>query len=359
MSLARTLMNGGLVGVGVDPARYGHSMGATRIAMESVEELHEIFMESFYETEQIELAAATEGVEVAGSRYEAMLEATNKSVLQRVKDFLKKLWEKVKAFFHNVKRFIASIVMSGKDFATKYKSDIEKINDLKDFEFEMYDYNDEVIDHVKKISDVGKDADDIVSKLKTAVNKIVQDKDNKKGLETNLRKMQSDSVSKIVDDVREAYNESWENKMRGERIGTGPIDADDYDKKLFGFFRNNATDESDKVKKSYTNVKRLMDTLISTKAEAELTSLQSANDNMYKKATDAVTAFEKTMKDDTNDTTVRNGISDICNVMTSVISKTQNAENKKVQAWKQAYKDRDADYKKCIMAAISHYRKQK
>lgn len=356
MSLARTLMNGGIMEPSIDSARYGHSMGATRIAMESVEELHEIFMESFYETEQIELAAATEGVEVAGSKFEAMLEATNKSVLQRVKDFLAKLWEKVKAFFHNVKRFIASIVMSGKDFAKKYKADIDKIKGLKDFEFEMYKYNDEKIDNPDEISDVEKEADSIVDQILTEVDNISKMADIPE---------KEEDINNIVKKVKDLFNEKWEDDQRGVAVEKpGLVAAEDFDEELFKFFRNGATDAQDKEKRelSDSEVKDFAKTMADSKAEAKLNTLQAKTDKVYKKAQKAVSDMETNIKksdDLKNRSKVASAISTVCSEMSSAISKLQSIDNKKIAAWKSAYRERDAAYKACIMAAFTHARKQK
>lgn len=347
MSLARTLMNGGIMESSIDSARYGHSMGATRIAMESVEELHEIFMESFYETEQIELAAATEGVDVAGSKFEAMLEAANQNVLQKVKTFLQKLWEKVKAFFHNVKRFIASIMMSGKDFVKKYKADIDKLKGLKDFEFEMYKYDDAKIDDVDEIN-VDDAADKLVGK---ALEKV-----------KNVASTTAEKIDDVVKEYKESFNEKWEDGMRGLAVGKGSIPAEDFDEELFKYFRNGASDAQDKEKQEFTEVKSLASVLADTKAESKLNTLQSRMDKVFTKARKAVDDMEKeiTKGDELKDKAkVRSGITAICSEMSSAISRTQTISNKVINAWKSAYRERDAAYKACIMAAFAHARKQK
>ena len=128
MSLVSNLISGSTGNFGlIDAKKYGHDTGALRIATESAEALHDIFIEGFYNMEQAELAAVHEGVALESSQYQAVVEASVTSVFAKVKEFFKKLWEKVKAFFHSVKRYIDAIFMSGKEFATKeeaYKDNI-------------------------------------------------------------------------------------------------------------------------------------------------------------------------------------------------------------------------------------------
>lgn len=349
MSLARTLMNGGMIGVSIDPARYGHSMGATRIAMESVEELHEIFMESFYNAEQIELEAATEGVEVAGSKFESALEANNVSVLQRIKDFLKKLWEKVKAFFHNVKRFVSSVVMSGKDFAKKYKADIGKIKGLKDFEFEMYKYDDKRIDDVPSISDTEAATEAIFKGISASV-------------DTAFGGKSEEEIQKAVKSAKDAFDDKWEDAIRGEYVGKSKVSSDDYDEELFKYFRNGASDAQDKEKREFSEVASLAKIMTDSKADSNLDKLYSKQEKVYKKAEKMITDYEKELKakEGTKDNTkVQSAVSTICSEMTSAVSKVQSISNKLMSAWKTAYKERDAAYKSCIMAAFAHARRQK
>ena len=149
MSLVSNLISGSTGNFGlIDPKKYGHDTGALRIATESAEALHDIFIESFYNMEQAELAAVHEGVALESSQYEALTEASISSVFAKVKEFFKKLWEKVKAFFHNVKRYIDAMFMSGKEFVKKYSADIKKATNLKDFEYKMYDYANDKINNV-------------------------------------------------------------------------------------------------------------------------------------------------------------------------------------------------------------------
>ena len=160
MSLVSNLISGSTGNFGlIDAKKYGHDTGALRIATESAEALHDIFIEGFYNMEQAELAAVHEGVALESSQYQAVVEASVASVFAKVKEFFKKLWEKVKAFFHSVKRYIDAIFMSGKEFAKKYDADIRKATNLKDFEYKMYKYTN--IDNVPTI-DVDSEVDALI-----------------------------------------------------------------------------------------------------------------------------------------------------------------------------------------------------
>ena len=175
MSLARQLMSGvTLEGIEINPNRYTHDEGAFNIAVESAAELHEIFKESFYDMEQIELAAIHEGIAIEGSQYQPLMEAKNGSVFEKIKTFFLKLKEKVKSFFHSIKRHLDSVFKSGQDFAKRYESEIRDLS-FKDYKIKIFEYDDTAIDNlnldacVKKaeemINNVDKDADEIVSKI--------------------------------------------------------------------------------------------------------------------------------------------------------------------------------------------------
>ena len=90
MSLTQTLMNGGMIGTSINPAKYNHDNGALRIATESVEELHDIFMTTFYATEQAELGAVHEGVALENSSYAAVYEGAVADAFTKVKEFLRR-----------------------------------------------------------------------------------------------------------------------------------------------------------------------------------------------------------------------------------------------------------------------------
>lgn len=363
MSLTRALMNGGTYGVTIDASKYTHDNGASRIAIESIEELHEIFIESFYNTEQAELAAATEGVALEGSRYEAVFEGAISDTMEKVKAFLKKLWEKVKAFFHQVKRYIDAMFMSGRDFAKKYKKDIiDADKTLKDFSFKMFEYADEKLDTMTNEIDVDGVRDKIIDEARENYDKYytnmssqgltVQDAENafNKSLEEYKKKIEEDTLAK---------------EMGGEM---GATCADDLDEAFFSYWRSGATDKNDKDEIDITSLRHYLDILTDSKALSQIDSAIKKNDRAYAKAIKTVDDMEKQFsKDasnikDTDDQSKMDKLrltmgSKFATVMSTGISREQSMFNKFLTSWKTALKERDTVYKQLLIAGMTNAKK--
>lgn len=381
MSLANTLLNGGMYGVSIDASKYTHSNGATRIAMESIEELHEIFMESFYNPEQAVLAAATEGVALEGSQYESVMEASISGAFNKIKDFLKKLLEKVKAFFHSVKRYIDSIFMSGAEFAKKYEKDIRDAGTLKDFEFKMYEYDDAKISGFANgvSTDVGTLVDKIINEVDKPIESELSSGDNFSSSikgdiidteysdtdagKAELAKDNKAYGGKTLEYYKKQYDHDAVAKRAVEAIsdgagGTKCSDPDDFDEWLFGHFRKGATNSEDKTDVEIKSVRELASTLISDKKlGTTVDKLQSTSDKAFKKAIKVVDDTEK--RYNRIDAKNSNNITEILRLMSSAISVSQSYVNKALTAWKTAIKDRDSDYKSAIVAGLRHADKQK
>lgn len=351
MSLARTLMNGGSFGTSIDPSKYTHDMGATRIAMESVEELHEIFIESFYNVEQAELAAATEGVELIGSEYEVVAEGAIKDAFTKIKEFLKKLWDKVKAWFHQVKRFFDSLLLNGKEFVKRYKKDIETADKtLKDFSYTMYDYNDAAIDDIDKDIDVDAGGVAIFAAMGDAVNKAGD-------LEAFKKYIDEDNLAK----------ELAKDSLKGSK-GPKVTGSDDFDEAFFAFYRNGATSKEDKEEIDISDLGHYASILTNAKSLSALDSMSTKIDKTYKRALKLADELEKEMKDlkkliddDKNsDDQTKKDASDavkIAQTMSTGISRQQSLTNRVMNIWKTAYKERDTVYKQLIVAGLSNARK--
>ena len=339
MSLANTLLNGGTysLDVTVEASKYSHSNGATRIAMESVAELHDIFMESFYNTNQAELAAATEGVALEGSQYQAVYEAAIGNAVTKVKEFFKKLWAKVKAFFHNVKRFLDSIFMSGAEFVKKYDKDIRGIGTLKDFEYKMYKYNNAAIDNV---SGTGSTADEMADKIIDDALDVSAD-----DIETIRKTLDRDEVAKAT-----------VIKMSGGKCK----DPDDFEEFLFGMYRGGVDRNDDKEAVEVSNITEFAEILKNSgKLMGTLDKYAKRVDSAYAKAIKEIdkveSEFSKKTKEDKDFGVAAEGL----RLASSAVSVWQNYKNKQINAWKAVVKERDTAYKGLIMAAFAHAKKQK
>ena len=368
MSLARTLMNGGFIGslnCDINPARYGHAQGATVIAMESVEELHEIFLES-YNYEQAELAAATEGVALEGSQYEAVAEAAIGGMFAKIKDFFIKLWNKVKAFFHEVRKYLDSIFMSGKDFCKKYEKEIKKLDNLKDFSYKMFKYNNDAIDSVEKIADIDSAVNSVQSfgELFKNMDFVMGLGNGDFGKDDNLDEATDDKDLKALDDViKEMRKDDVDDIIVGHvsksaKGSSKPCTkADDFDEWLFGLYRNGATSADDKEEIDLTNsdISGFCDILRNSKASDNVSKVQSTTDKVYKKAIDGVNKAEKQISNAKGKYASK--CAEALRAYSSLISKAQGYSNRIINEWKTVIKERDNAYKSCIMAAFSNNRK--
>lgn len=350
MSLARTLMNGGSFGTSIDPSKYTHDMGATRIAMESVEELHEIFIESFYNVEQAELAAATEGVELIGSEYEVVAEGAIKDAFTKVKEFLQKLWDKVKAWFHQVRRFFDSLIMSGREFAKKYKKDIATADKtLKDFTYKMYEYDDDALDSIEKDLDVEGSAERLFNAFNSATSNFSEEEIKKSIDEDNLAKVFGNRVIKGT---------------KAPAI-TG---RDDFDEAIFASFRNGATGPEDKEEIDITDLGQYAKILESSKPVSSLDTMAKKIDKMYQKAIKKANDLEKdnkeyrkSLNDDKtagdDDKKIADNEVKIAQHIATAIARLQSLDNTIMNIWKTAFKERDTVYKQLIVAGLSNARK--
>lgn len=379
MSLARTLLSGGSLGTSINPAKYSHDMGATRIAMESVEELHEIFIESFYNVEQAELAAATEGVDLIGSEYEVVAEGAIGNAFTKIKDFLKKLWDKVKAWFHNVKRYLDSLFMSGKDFVKRYKKDIDNADrTLKDFSFTMYKYDDAKLDNVSKDFDVDGMTENIIQGMLGLAAK------GNKDIFWEAGKWQEfeDNAKKAIDEDNLAVLFA-KQVMPGSKVKV--TSKEDLSEASFAYFRDGATSKEDKEDIDITDLGHYAGILENSKALKEIDSMTTKVDKAYKNAIKEVDNIEKNAREEIKDMTdtefnskfERQGdgsdprnyrsvtfnkkqgqaLAKAAQNISTGIARVQSMHNAHLGIWKTALKERDTVYKQLLVAGMSNAKK--
>ena len=340
-------MSTGSMGVSIDPAKYSHDTGAMRIAIESVEELHEIFIESFYNVEQAELAAATEGVELVGSDYEIVAEASMKETFTKVKEFIKKLWDKVNAWLHNVKRFILSLFMNTKKFIKKYEKDIREAK-LKDFKYTMYTYTN--IDNASKELETF----DVTSKFNDIYDKVWY---YHKGSTPSDTQFKTRDEIKAYIEPEEVFKRNSENKA---------TTSEEYAAYVFGKFRNGAKDENDKTEVSVTSLSYYVDTVLDDSVMSDLDTLVKKTDEAYKMAIDTSNNIEKRNRDKVNTAKAANddiGVDvysygvERARLAAQGISQEQSATNTMMTAWKTAITERTNVYQQLIMAGLANSRK--
>ena len=380
MSLVSNLISGSTGNFGlINPNKYGHETGALRIATESAEALHDIFIEGFYNQEQIELAAVHEGVSPKSPQYEALIEASVSSVFDKIKEFFKTLWEKVKAFFHGVKRYIDSIFLSGKEFVKKYDADIRKATNLRDFSYKMYKYTN--FDNIPDV-DVESEANEIIKKASggkftdieafiNAAKDAMDSSADKKKITNDTAKTTGYTIKDENDSDVNKTGEDLHNEIKDVKIDDDVVantvavkyslsnvsEYGDFANACFSHFRDGAEDKSDMEDIEISSISEYANILKSFES-SKLSKAMSNTDKAYKKAIKNVDNAEKAANNSMDKGDVKKSVTGALSVYSSAISKAQSLANTYFSAWKSAAKERDSAYKSMIIKAIAYYKKQ-
>ena len=345
MSLARSLLNGNYDSNNyssmINSSKYTADCGAHVIAMESVEELHDIFLEE-YNYEQADIAAISDGTVLEGSQYQAVAEASVKEVFSKVKAFFQKLWEKVKAFFHNVIRFFKSIFEDGKKFVKEYDKDIKGLISLKDLSMKIHKFDNTVIDKYASNDEHLTNLQDLTGDVNSAVGEI--------GRKITALGMngEKDVFDKIVDDFKKSHDtEAYFKKYT--KVSNMEEHVEQITKAIYG---GDAEDTDITV----SMVKDMAKVLANSSNNFE--SLQTKANSAYKAMLKVISDAEKKYEDEQyND--IRHYITSLFSAATSYFSTAQNIFNKDITIVKGAYTTRDREYKHVIVTALSKGNKDK
>lgn len=86
----------------------------------------------------------------------AMLESTGDGIFEKIKNFFKKVWEKLAGWWNSVVKFLRSMFMSDKEFIKKYKKELEEKSTDK-FEYEGFYFKPSVLDGLEgKVTEITK-----------------------------------------------------------------------------------------------------------------------------------------------------------------------------------------------------------
>ena len=144
-SIVSLLLEGGSIGGYTSAAmpQYTLENGATLIARECVQELHDIFEVAVVETNEAALAAHIEGASdvMESATYGPVFEAAEKKTGQMIMDFLKKLKDRVSAFFANIGAKMSAFLNDYKKFYESKKEALSKATPLKDYPCIDWDEN--------------------------------------------------------------------------------------------------------------------------------------------------------------------------------------------------------------------------
>lgn len=274
-------------------SKYDHEHGAALIAMESAEDMRDLFETCFIQFEQAEVIAHVNGDSVVT---EGFFDAI-KSGFEKIKEKVKQLWEKVKAFFHNVRRFFDGLFMNGKDFATKYEKELKKLN-LRGYKYHMYDYSnlDKMLDLVQK---------GYVKVMASIVGAITNE------------------IEYTEDMFKQKFDEDKIVDLQIKSYGLNANDEEDLREEVWCFCRgvNSYGDEPDEMNVDISDVVNTLKN--SGKAMTALDSAQKASDKVFKQVISGIDKFaNKVEKDNPKSDSVKNA-----RVVTSALSKCQSIDN--------------------------------
>lgn len=333
----------------INPKRYNAVDGEQIIACESVQELRDIFIEYVCGINDLDIAMITESANNS-EHLEALTESV-KGMFDRIKAFLVKLWNKIKAFFHNLKRAIDAIFQSGTDFAKKYEKDIKEIKSaqLKDFTYELFTYTGLEKIETKKYDDF---VADITSKLSSNINpdnapKIsFKDEANDKDFRKNAKKDTDPKIEALKEDLKK-YKDDLEEEKK------------DYAKEVYAKYRDGAESKDEMKSVDVTDLSPYLNALKdSQKLNSALNKAMSKNNNNVKNMIAAIDKLNNKFKN-VQDSTYASDVSEILTTTSSCISLLQNKANTDFQAFKTALSERDSTYKSLIIAAFRYAGKSK
>lgn len=355
-------------------AKYGYN-SEHRIAMESAVELNDIFYESFYKMEELDFQRAYATMEGAD---ESVLEGIMSSVserakgaIEKIKTFLKELWDKVKAFFHNVKRFLDGIFMNAQDFVKKYESELLKLT-FKDkpYTVDMYTYTigdcKEMATTVNKYcaAMTGESAKAMNSTFNLAVsftvktldaigsNEVPKDDATDKSKE-GARKKVDDMCEKMTKATLGAIHEEYGKYLKTAK-GEVPTTAE-LAEAVWRSVRNGASGDSDKKSVTVTSLSDYVKYLKTSKAAlSNFDKTAKSIDDMFKGVLAKISDAEKKINDDGFSDIGRELVLKVSSTYSKIVSREQGFSNTIVSEHRKALQEKIAVYKKICTGAFAH-----
>lgn len=362
---------------GVMPAEgYDINHGAEyQIAMESMQASLEISnafarMASIDYTlsHDIEMVVATESFfpEHMADGYVATMEGMAGDVFSKVKDFIKKLWAKIKAFFASLVRSMDLMFKSTNDFVKKYKTQLTKLN-LSGFKYVTYNYTINVgsITGLYAILDTLNDDVSTDVFISTGIRQNVG---------TDLRKSEhegNEEAFKELDDELDRYRDKREERIdefRAKIVGGQPT-ANTFRSDLARILRDNA---NSKTERHIIMNDIIRDIESSNKLRELVNKTQRDSDKYFSKKIDQIDKIEKAVKEKGAGATYKKGAQNVAyitkggtkayaeraakylNILSGDISARQAVINTAITTWNEAIKERDSEYKKIIRAALAY-----
>ena len=303
-------------------------------------------------------------MEQTGKEYE-YTDAICEGFLDSVKNFLKKVWEKIKALFHRFVMKLDSYMKNDKDFVNKYKKDIYSGKDLSDFTFKGYKFTN--FENVKKAMQRCEDSDKKNEEGDTYVKGAIKHYET----DANFTGDEHSANHKTGDAFKDRNEKFADNadKSRGDIAralgykGSGGLDASEFKKALFEALRNN---ESEKEELDKIELTTMATELVSSK------DTKKTMNEAYKESDRVIRDMEKKLnqfnKDALRGSVVGSDASDIDKKKAETNQGRVAGTNYYLRwvhfgaecltqvnaAVLQALNDRSRQYKACIVKAVAH-----
>ena len=228
-------------------------------------------------------------------------------VLTKIKEFFKKLIEKIRQILHAFIAKISSMASSDSSFVQKYQKEFStKWSKVKsDFGFKGYKFTVKLVPAQDRTSIAATTLDSIKHNKSNNLNAIGTVIDgNIDSLLTGL-KADADDLKKELDDYRDTRDDT-EETIRGEvaniisttcgkgSINNSPLTAAEFSKELFEDFRNGES-EKDTIEKKDLSVAEIVSDV--KESEKFKKAAEKATNNITKGINDVIKKLEKAEKD--------------------------------------------------------------
>ena len=343
--------------------KYTAEYGEQLIAMETLTEQHEVFEAAFYDIEVAEFQAMMESY---GTDSEPVMESISGKIsagIAKIKAMLKKLWEKIKAFFYNVKRFLDGVFMDGQDFVKKYKKDFSNLK-LSGFSYDMYKYTFDKVDIADSV-DIAQRAVDEYSDIKalSTMDKNMVDKTVSPGVTVKVDGNVQDYQTKDNGDVDESPTLSDEDKAEryaeyGKSMGiTASIDTlDELREEIWSALRSDVNFGDAPDSQDISSVSEHVTILETSRKDLQkFDRAASKTDSLYSKALKNITAIEKAIPKgyEGNETLKKRALSQ-CRATYNEIALLQTVENAAIGEIRAAIVERNKQYKGMLLKALTY-----
>lgn len=208
--------------------------------------------------------------------------------LDSIKNFLKKVWEKIRALFKKFMMMFDSYAKNDKEFVTKYKKEIYSGKSLEDFEFKGYTFANLVQTNIDSV--IGKCSIEANGKLDSMI-KAQASATTSSNYDKAAPSGRGDSTGDEYKKRNELYDDDLES-WRGSILGKGKLTEEEYRKELKEYFYG--SDEKEDLDK-IDLAKYAQDLMTSAQAKKDLKTAYKGSEDVIKKDEKLLEGYQKTM----------------------------------------------------------------